>query len=177
MNCGTKQRIFLTVSTSFLGTKFTDLYSRQFEILGVARSDAAHAIDLLDFNSVKKLYMDFHPDVVIHAAADLGRDSNTAAKIIETNPTITRNLLTLARHNSAAFIFTSTEAVDGGKDEVGGYVEEDDYQPRSAYGQSKVLFEKAILESDLPCLITRGHRYIGISPPTFESSRHADQAG
>ncbi len=171
MNGDRKLRVFLTGSTSFLGTKFTDLYSGRFDILGVARSDHAHAIDLLDFDRVNEVYMDFRPDVILHAAADLGRDSTATAKIVETNPNITRNLLTLAKRNSAAVIFTSTESVYGGKEEIGGYIEGDEYEPRSAYGQSKALSEQAILESDLPYLITRGHRYIGVSPRFTKSKQ------
>lgn len=75
---------------------------------------------------------------------------------------MTKNLVELSKANNIPFIFTSTEAVYGGK-EQGGYSETDGYQPRSPYGESKVQSEKILMSSGLPYLITRGHRYVGIN--------------
>lgn len=157
------KKIFLTGSTSFLGSKFIELYGDQFDIFGISRSDKKHPIDLLDFAAVKKAYNDFQPDVIIHAAADLGRDQTPSNTIVETNPSITKNLIDLALLQSTPFIFTSTEAIYGGKEQTGEYVETDSYKPRSPYGESKVASEKLLMDSGLPYLITRAHRYIGIN--------------
>lgn len=157
------KKILLTGSTSYLGTKFIENYGSRFEILGIARSDPKNPVDLLDLESLKKIALGFDPDVIIHAAADVGRDSTTSAEITKTNPVITKNLIDIAQVKRTPFIFTSTEAVYGGKEETGEYKETDPYQPRSSYGLSKVMSEKIVIESGLPYLITRGHRYVGIS--------------
>lgn len=156
-------KIFLTGSTSFLGTKFIELDGDTYEIFGVSRADKAHPVDLLDFEAVKRSYKDFQPDVIVHIAADVGRDSTTVDTITETNPAITKNLVELAKSTNTPFIFTSTEAVYGGKEDTGEYKEDDPFKPRSPYGQSKVLSEAVVKNSGLPYLITRGHRYVGIS--------------
>lgn len=158
-----RQRVFLTGSTSYLGTKFIELYGSQFDIFGIARSDKINPINLLDFESVSRAFNDFKPDFVIHLAADLGRDYISNNQIKETLPSITSHLIELAKSANTPFIFTSTEAVYGGKETIGGYIETDELKPRSLYGEAKVESEKIIKDSGLPYLITRGHRYVGIS--------------
>lgn len=175
-------KIFLTGPTSFLGTKFIELYGSKYEIFGISRSDNNHPVDLLDFEAVKQAYTDCQPDIVIHIAADLGRDSTTASTITETNPAIVKNLVDLAKTTNTPFIFTSTEAIYGGKEQTGEYKEDDSFKPRSPYGESKVLSEDVIKSSGLPYLITRGHRYVGISktydrPKQFSDALKALKAG
>lgn len=177
-----KQKIFLTGSTSFLGSKFIELYGDKFEIFGVARKDPNHPVDLLDFEAVKQAYLAFQPDIVIHVAADVGRDATTSGSITQTNPAITKNLVELAQENNTPFIFMSTEAVYGGKEQTGWYTESDPYQPRSPYGESKVASEKIVMDSRLPYLITRGHRFVGINknydrPKQFPDTLRALMAG
>lgn len=176
------KKIFLTGSTSFLGTKFIELYGHKYDIFGLSRSDSKHPIDLMDFAAVQNAYQQFKPDIVIHTAADLGRDTTTASTITETNPAITKHLVDLARGTGTPFIFTSTEAVYGGKEEAGEYAEDDQFKPRSPYGQSKVLSEAVVKASGLPYLITRGHRCVGISkgfdkPKQFPDTLKALLAG
>lgn len=157
------KKILLTGSTSYLGTKFIELFGDQFQILGIARSDKSNPVNLLNFKAVKDVYSRFRPDIIIHAAADVGRDSSTSENIVKTNPAATKNLVDLARADNTPFIFTSTEAVYGGKEQTGQYSETDPYKPRSPYGLSKVKSEEIIIGSGLPYLITRGHRHVGIN--------------
>src|SRR3990167_5897385 len=157
------RKVFLTGSTSYLGTKFIELYGNHYKILGVSRNDPNFPVDLNNKEALGAIYSDFKPDVVIHLAADLGRDATTSNKIIKTNPLIVQTLINLAKPANTPLIFTSTEAVYGGREQAGGYVETDNYRPRSPYGISKVESEKLITASGIPFLITRGHRYVGIS--------------
>lgn len=157
------KKILLTGSSSYLGTKFIELYGNQYDICGLSRSNAANPIDLLNFEKVKEAYQDFKPDLIIHAAADIGRDGSTADAITRTNPAITKNLVKLAQSANTPFIFTSTEAVYGGKELEGEYKETDERRPRSPYGESKVASEDIVLASGLPYLIIRGHRFVGIN--------------
>lgn len=158
-----KKRLLLTGSTSYLGTKFIELYTEEFDIMGLARSDPDHPTDLLDFERVHEHFSDFQPDFILHLAADIGRDYASTLDITKNIPAITQYLLSLASRANTPFIFTSTEAVYGGKESVGGYVETDKLKPRNPYGEAKVASERLIQESGLPYLITRGHRYVGIN--------------
>ncbi len=167
-------KIFLTGSTGYVGTKFMELYGSQFDIFGVAGSDKNNPVDLRDFKSLQSLYTRFKPDIVIHMAADVGRDTTTSDQITTTNPAMTKNLIDLALPDKTPIIFTSTEAVYGGKEHVGGYSENDDYRPRSPYGASKVASEKLLMAAGLPYRITRGHRHVGISKHFNRSKQFPD---
>ncbi len=168
------KRILLTGSTSYLGSKFIELYNGRFDILGIARSDYLHPIDLLDFTAVKNVYEDFQPDIVIHCAADVGIDPSTISTIIERNSRTTKNLVELAIGHNTPFIFTSTESVYGGKEQTGEYTEDDPYKPRNPYGESKVICEKILIASGLPCLITRAHRNVGINKSYNKTKQFPD---
>lgn len=167
------KKIFLTGSSSYLGTKFVDLYGSYYKIAGISRDNTDKPIDLKDQVAVRSLFEQEHPDIIVHLAADLGRDIAKNDSIKETNPAITRLLIDLAKQKRAPIIFTSSEAVYGSKFD-GMYTEDEVYEPRSAYGEAKVLSEKLIIESGLPYLITRGHRYVGVSKRCQKSKQFVD---
>lgn len=156
-------KILLTGSTSYVGTKFVDMFGTQFDILGVSQHDPDYPVDLQDFKHLQHIFSQFNPDVIMHLAADVGRDVTKSNKIEKTNPAMLQNLIDLALPLNLPILFTSTEAVYGGKEE-GNYVETDPYLPRSPYGSSKVISEQLLVGSGLPHLITRGHRHVGLSP-------------
>lgn len=174
------QRIFLTGATGYLGSKFVDLYDTQFDIFKVSRSGKP-AVDLTDPVTVERAYNEFKPDYIIHLGADLNRDYTNTDDVTKTDPAIIETLIRLAKQRTTPFIYTSTEAVYGGKPD-GGYTEADTRQPRSPYGKSKVICEDLLMHSGLPYLITRGHRYVGINksfarPKQFPDTLRALQAG
>ncbi len=104
------KKIFLTGSTSFLGSKFIELYKDTYDIFGVSAHDLLHPVDLLDFEAVKKAYTAFQPDIIIHTAADLGRDQTTSNTIVHTNPAITKNLIDVALESKAFQIYSARAA-------------------------------------------------------------------
>ncbi|HYK08244.1 MAG TPA: sugar nucleotide-binding protein [Candidatus Eisenbacteria bacterium] len=154
------KKIFLTGSTSFLGSKFIELYKDQYNIFGVAKSDPVHPVDVLDLDAVKKAYLEFLPDVIIHTAALVDHNN---PDLVGPNVLVTKNVVEVAKMHNIPIIFASSESVYGGKENTGEYVETDPYKPRNAYGESKVESEKVVIASGLPYLITRCHRYVGIN--------------
>ncbi|MEI7990624.1 MAG: sugar nucleotide-binding protein [Chloroflexota bacterium] len=154
------KKILLTGSTSFLGSKFIEIYKDSYDILGISKSDPTNPIDLLDLKSLKSTVETFTPDVIIHAAAIVDQD---AEKVRIPNIQSTKNIVEVAKINNTPIIFSSSESVYGGKENEGNYVETDRYKPRSVYGETKVESEKIIIESGLNHLITRAHRYVGIN--------------
>ena len=154
------KKILLTGSTSFLGSKFFELYKDVYDILGISKSDLKTPIDLLDLNSLKSTVESFVPDVIIHAAAIVDQD---AEKVRIPNIQSTKNIVEVAKINNTPIIFSSSESVYGGKEKEGNYLETDPYKPRSVYGETKVESEKIIIESGLNYLLTRAHRYVGIN--------------
>ncbi len=156
-------KLLLTGSTSYLGTKFVDLLGQRFDIVGVARSDAQHPVDLNDAQAVTQVWQQCQPDAVVHLAADLGRDAASSESMVGTASATMRTLVELAQPGQTPVVFTSSEAVYGGRWDTGGYCEQGPFQPRSRYGESKVACEQILRESGLPYLITRAHRYVGVS--------------
>ena len=154
------KKILLTGSTSFLGSKFIELYKTAHTILGISKSDPKNPIDLLDLKSLKSTVESFVPDVIIHTAAIVDQD---AEKVKIPNIQSTKNIVEVAKNNNTPIIFSSSESVYGGKEKEGNYLETDPYKPRSVYGDTKVESEKIIIESGLNYLITRAHRYVGIN--------------
>lgn len=154
------KKILLTGSTSFLGSKFIELYKDTYDILGISKSDPTNPIDLLDLKSLKSTVEAFVPEVIIHAAAIVDQD---AEKVRIPNIQSTKNIVEVAKIYNTPIIFSSSESVYGGKETGGNYLETDPYKPRSVYGETKVESEKIIIESGLNYLITRAHRYVGIN--------------
>lgn len=154
------KKILLTGSTSFLGSKFIELYKDSYEILGISKNDPTNPIDLLDLKSLKSTVESFAPDVIIHTAAIVDQDAD---KVRIPNIQSTKNIVEVAKMNNTPIIFTSSESVYGGKENVGNYLETDLYKPRSVYGETKVESEQIIIASGLNYLITRAHRYVGIN--------------
>ncbi|MDO8609282.1 MAG: sugar nucleotide-binding protein, partial [bacterium] len=154
------KKIFLTGSTSFLGSKFVEMYAGKFEIFGTAKHDPKNPIDLLDFEKLKSVFLDFLPDFVIHTSAIVDQD---AEKVKIPNIKSTKNIVALAKINQTPIIFPSSESVYGGKETTGEYVESDQYKPRSVYGETKAESEKIIINSGLNYLIVRCHRFVGFN--------------
>ena len=131
------KKIFLTGSTSFLGSKFIEMYGDKYEIFGTAKHDPKNPIDLLDFEKLKNAFLDFKPDFVIHTSAIVDQD---AEKVKIPNIKSTENIVTLAKVNQTPIIFPSSESIYGGKETTGDYVENDKYKPWGVVGiQFEVL--------------------------------------
>lgn len=175
------KRILLTGSTSFLGSKFIEMFRDVYEIMGISKSDPDNPVDLLDIDALSRVYKEFNPDVIIHTAAIVDQD---ASKVKIPNILSTKNLVEVAKIRSTPIIFSSSESVYGGKEQTGEYSENDPYKPRSAYGETKVESEKIIIDSGLSHLFTRCHRYVGINknynkakqfPDTIKSLQSGNQ--
>ncbi len=160
------KRILVTGGSSFLGLKFIELFSEFFNIVPTSRNDQMNPANLTDESEVHDLFENVKPDIVVHFASIVDL---SLSNIKEQNILCTQNLVNEAKENNTPFVFMSSEAVHGGKDiEI---VETDFYNPKSEYGESKVESEKVIINSGLPYLILRGHRFVGFLPSFFEYSR------
>jgi len=154
-----KIKIILSGASSFLGSKFLELYQKKYNIITFSKNDPSNSIDLLDYQKIKNLFKKIQPQVVIHFAATSDRND---PNINETNFIGTKNVLEQAKELNIPFIFMSSESVYGGnlpnEKEI---LEDREYDPKTDYAKSKVKSEKLIIQSNLPYLILRGHRFIG----------------
>lgn len=164
-------KIFLSGSTSFLGSKFIQLYQDGFDILGFSKTDPKNPINMLDRPSLEKAFNSFNPDATIHLAAIVDQnDPNVKSNNIKG----TQNLVDLAVSKNLPFVFMSSESVYGGKEVTGNYKESDKYQPRSTYAETKVESEKILKKTKLPFLILRAHRFVGINPHYHKPKQFPD---
>lgn len=164
------KKILLTGSTSFLGTKFLEMYSDKYDILGISLNDRENPVDFLDFDKLYEISNNFNPDIIIHLAAVVDNDNE---KVRTSNILGTENIVKAAKNTNTPIVFLSSESVYGGKEE-GNYVETDLYNPRSIYGETKVESEKLIINSGLNYLILRAHRFVGFSQKFNKSKQFKD---
>lgn len=113
-------------------------------------------IDICDSRDVRHLVSDFHPNIIMHLAAEthVDRSIDGPAAFIETNVTGTFQLLEIARDywqslrktEKSAFRFhhVSTDEVFGSLGPDGFFCEESPYQPNSPYSASKAAADHLV---------------------------------
>jgi len=112
--------------------------------------------NLLEVSNLSKVISKFQPDILINCAAytnvDLAEAENKIAYSL--NAESVKDITQICKELDCFLIHFSTDYVfDGEKREP--YEEHDRCLPVNVYGQSKLLGEKYIIESDIPSLIIR----------------------
>lgn len=111
------------------------------DVRGLTRAD----LDVTDESAVRRVLLRERPDVVVHAAAWTAVDAceGDRERAILCNGTATAHVVRAARDVGARVVYVSTDYVfDGTK--PAPYVESDVPNPRSVYGLSKLLGERAV---------------------------------
>lgn len=149
-------KILVTGGSGFIGTSLvTDLISGSHQVLNLDVSrpkDDSHVaywaqVDILDVGAVTKAFTSFGPDVVVHLAARTDTDSNSVADYL-VNTQGTKNILDVIQQTPSVkqAIIASTQFVN----QYHGHPENDlDFQPHTAYGESKVIVEQMIRRAKL----------------------------
>jgi dTDP-4-dehydrorhamnose reductase len=99
-------------------------------------------IDITNVDSVKKVFSNYHPDIIINTAAyvrvdDCERHKDTAYKV---NAIGARNIAVIAQKVNAKLVFIGTDYIFGGESEprLIPYMEFDHPAPINIYGSSKL---------------------------------------
>jgi dTDP-4-dehydrorhamnose reductase len=108
-------------------------------------------LELLDFAAVEKLFREEKPGAVIHCAAiSRSVDSQGAPDLAQrVNVEATAHLAQLAA--DIPFLFFSTDLVFDG--EKGNYVETDEPNPLSTYGETKATAEGIVQRNPRHCIV------------------------
>jgi len=121
-------------------------------------------VDVTDKERVSKVIGSTKPDVIIHCAAltnvDLCEMERELA--LRVNVEGAKNIAEAAKENNAHLVYISTDYVFDG--EKGLYSEKDDPNPINFYGYSKLLGEKAVMETSKEFLIVRASVIFGAKP-------------
>lgn len=160
-------RILITGASGLLGASVGQSLARSgSRVLGTRRSHTRSLpftevrIDLTDSAGLRRIFADFHPNVVVHCAA-LSRVlecENDQFGATRQNVEVTDSLLLLARQHECYFIFISTDQVFDGR--KGMFVETDMPAPTHHYGRTKLAAEVLVGEYK-PHLIVRSNNIVG----------------
>jgi nucleoside-diphosphate-sugar epimerase len=158
-----KRRLLITGASGFIGTNYIEMLRTNSPELEICNFDkAAPQIlahqqywregNLLEQSRLQEIVTDFAPTEVVHLAARTDTLSDKLADY-EENHLGTANLLTAIHHCPSVerVVITSTQFIK----RPGLLPDHDqDFDPHTAYGESKVLTEKYTREANLSCTWT-----------------------
>ncbi len=138
------KKVLLTGGLGFFCTRFSARYKEEFEILSTGKDD----LDITDELKVMKVFKEFKPDYVIHAAAIAITDfCNKHPEIAyKVNVGGSVNVAKACKAVNAKLVFISSEQVFNGNKEPGPYSEEDTPVPNTVYGENKLEAEGLLKE-------------------------------
>jgi len=166
-----KETVFLTGGTGFIGSHLARrLCELDYELVCLARK-TGNITTLRSLPNTRIVYGDLRDidrigealtgvDIVIHAGAVLHGDKHSTEDFYEINYKATVDLARLALKNRIKkFLFISSISVVGPHKDTSVLNESAEYNPVDAYGHSKMLAEKALLEmlhkQNFPVVIIR----------------------
>ena len=157
-------KIVITGSGGRLGSALFRQYGKQFTVTGFSHAD----LDLSDFSNLRQAlgHLDFN--LLINAAAftnvDLAeKERDQAFRVNAEAPGV---LAEICSEKGARLVHISTDYVFAG-DKNDPYTEEDSPKPISAYGESKLAGETAVLQVNDKHLVVRVSWVFGPDRPSF----------
>lgn len=150
-------KVLIFGGSGLVGSKFINLYSKNFEISAPDTSSA----DILNKDQVTKVTQEFNPDVVINFAAYTQVEQAESQKDNKNgicyliNAVGAKNIAEVAKEFDKKLIHISTDYVFDGTKSDSPYTEQDQPNPINWYGQTKYFGEQFILESGCNFVIVR----------------------
>jgi dTDP-4-dehydrorhamnose reductase len=141
-------RILITGAGGQVGRELVDAFTASSADHHVVGLDHA-ALDVVDGLAVREAVTDAEPDVVVHSAAWTAVDAceGDPQRAEAVNSRGTRHVVQAAHAVAARTLYVSTDYVfDGSK--ATPYVEDDQPNPRSVYGRTKLAGEQAMGPDD-----------------------------
>jgi dTDP-4-dehydrorhamnose reductase len=171
-------KILLTGANGLLGQRLTgQLLEKGYEVIGISRGPARITVpasrsfiykdlDITDGPAVEQFILENSPGIIVHAAAmtqvdQCELDKQTCYNI---NVTATRFIIDAAKQVGSKLIYVSTDFIFDGT--AGPYKEDAEPAPVNYYGSTKLVAEKAVMESGLEWAIARTVLVYGVAPST-----------
>lgn len=164
-------KILITGGSGLLGQYLNSKLSKEYDILTLYNSNEGNCnkynslkINLTDFYELKKIFISFNPDIVLHTAA-ISRpelcDALPENFVIDVNVNSTDLLAGLCESTGSKLIFTSTDLVyDGSRGQM--LNEDAALKPVSLYAETKVRSEDIIKKKFENYIILRTSLLYGI---------------
>lgn len=157
-------KVLITGANGLLGQKCVQLFSPDYEVLGIDIQDNAYVknknyvyqkSDITQRTTLKKDVLPFFPKYIINTAAYTNVDGAEANKEVcwKINVEGVKNLIYIAGKINAKIIHISTDYVFDG--ENGPYTETDTPKPLGYYGKAKLASENVLIQCDLEFAIAR----------------------
>lgn len=160
------KRILVTGSNGLLGQKLTDLCHSDPEVVLIATSKGINRhplkgsfiyedMDILDAEQIEAVVIKHKPDVIINTAAMTNVDAceNDQQNCYALNVEAVKSLIASCERHDIQLIHLSTDFIFDG--EKGPYREEDNPNPLSYYGQTKLDAEELLKNSSCRWVILR----------------------
>ncbi len=152
------KRILITGVQGLIGWNLYNDFAADFEIFGFSTKARAKCVSkapkhkewyeglVEDYAEFSSIIEETQPDIIIHAQAMCNLDlcEEKPDKTALVNIEATRQLIRALDPAKHRLIYMSTEHVFSGK--KGDYLEEDEYDPISVYGRTKVAAEQLVKE-------------------------------
>jgi dTDP-4-dehydrorhamnose reductase len=140
------KKLLLVGCNGMLAQKIASLAPSEYSVEGVDLPD----LDMTNLAQVEEVVNAKRPEVIVNCAAFTNVDACEAEENLATqvNGDAVGYLAQAARNVDATLVHISTDYVFAG-DRTSPYTEDDQTDPQSAYGRSKLIGEKAILNSGL----------------------------
>jgi dTDP-4-dehydrorhamnose reductase len=168
-------KILITGANGLLGqTIITQLSGKRYELIATGRGPDRNGkvpanytykdVDITDGPAIESLIHEQRPSIIVHAAAMTQVDQCEINKqdCYNVNVTATRFIIDAAKAIAARLIFVSTDFIFDGNE--GPYSENDEPAPVNYYGSTKMVAEKAVMESGLDWAIARTILVYGVAP-------------
>lgn len=160
------KKILVTGSNGLLGQKLTDLarYNKHITLVATSRGENRHPeksgysyidLDILDVDRLRQVISEQRPEAIINTAAMTNVDAceHDPEGCRKLNVEAVAKLVGLCEEFGIHLIHLSTDFIFDGK--AGPYAEDDQPNPLSLYGQSKLDAEEIIRQSTCKWAILR----------------------
>jgi dTDP-4-dehydrorhamnose reductase len=164
-------KIFITGGSGMLGQFLNLELSEHHQIITQFKNNPGNCkqfnsiqLDIIDADKIKKVFEDFHPNIVIHTAAVSNAekaDALAADLVYDFNVNATKTIAELCGKYNSKLVYTSTDTVYAGY--RGSMLKEDaKLIPISLYAETKLMGEIKIRETLENFLILRIPLQIGL---------------
>jgi dTDP-4-dehydrorhamnose reductase len=147
------RKVLITGACGYIGSSLRNYFAdKGYDVYGLTSKSVQEAkmsnVDLTNVEKLFKVFISVKPDVVVHAAglSSLSECERNHALAMKLNVETTKSIITALNKtgHAAKLIFLSSDYVFDG--ERGNYKEDDEVNPRTVYGKTKVLSEADIKE-------------------------------
>jgi dTDP-4-dehydrorhamnose reductase len=158
------KKVFITGGSGLLGQYLNLALSKSCKILTTYNNNSGNCIeylnkriDIRNEDELNKIFEEFQPELVIHAAAitnPVPKENHTTKYYFDTNVSATKNIAELSSKHNSKLIYISTDLVYAGY--RGSFLKEDaKLIPASLYAETKLVGESKVKESTDNYLILR----------------------